>query len=402
MKKHNSTQNVTHSSYNNIIKEGSLDLWDLNEPSNFIKKQKNTKSSHFEKFVNHKQVTQTKYKPQLSLPSSNSMNSKSQKDPRAKRTKSVEKSSSSSYKISSSASSLPKKINPKPKKQNVSINVSISDYKNPDKVVKYIKNKCNEKSNGNKSSSNSQKIIEKKPNTKIEEIANNLYSKKTLSIDYELQRKIKQMKDEEQMKQELSECTFKPKLYTSNRNTNCKKINEENKKNIYEQQNKWLNAVNEKKEKNLEKQVDKELEKCSFNPKTTKMPNFNTSNYVNKNFVEKGLYYSKIKNAKRQSTEKLKRNNEKDFAKCYDERKKKEMIGNYNNNMNIINNNNLINNVNQKSQNVQNLKSNTPSEKQIEVVDDDFESKKEQLMKELHNWKSEDENNSEEQDDFFS
>ena len=78
------------------------------------------------------------------------------------------------------------------------------------------------------------------------------------------------------------------------------------------------------------------------------------------------------------------------------------MIGNYNNNLNIINNNNLINNVNQKSQNVQNLKSNTPSEKQIEVVDDDFESKKEQLMKELHNWKSEDENNSEEQDDFFS
>ena len=35
------------------------------------------------------------------------------------------------------------------------------------------------------------------------------------------------------------------------------------------------------------------------------------------------------------------------------------------------------------------------------VVDVDFEMKKEQLMKELHNWKNEDETGSEEQDDFF-
>ena len=34
-----------------------------------------------------------------------------------------------------------------------------------DEIIKYIKNKCNEKSNGNKSSSNSQKIIEKSSET---------------------------------------------------------------------------------------------------------------------------------------------------------------------------------------------------------------------------------------------
>ena len=38
---------------------------------------------------------------------------------------------------------------------------------------------------------------------------------------------------------------------------NFKKINNEE-NNLYDQQNKWLNAVNEKKEKNFEKKLNKE------------------------------------------------------------------------------------------------------------------------------------------------
>ena len=207
------------------------------------------------------------------------------------------------------------------------------------------------------------------------------------------------MKDEAQMKQELSECTFKPKLYTNNNNMNFKKINNEE-NNLYDQQNKWLNAVNEKKEKNFEKKLNKELEGCSFNPKITKMPNFNTTNIVNKKAVGRGLYYSKIRNAKRQSAEKQKRT-EKDFAKIYDERKKKEKETLTNvftvNQLNV----NHYSDSNSKSQLSNQKMSNPQSEKQMDVVDVDFEMKKEQLMKELHNWKNEDETGSEEQDDFF-
>ena len=57
---------------------------------------------------------------------------------------------------------------------------------------------------------------------------------------------------------------------------------------------------------------------------------------------------------------------------------------------------------NSKSQLSNQKMSNPQSEKQMDVVvDADFEMKKEQLMKELHNWKNEDETGSEEQDDFF-
>ena len=56
---------------------------------------------------------------------------------------------------------------------------------------------------------------------------------------------------------------------------------------------------------------------------------------------------------------------------------------------------------NSKSQLSNQKMSNPQSEKQMDVVDVDFEMKKEQLMKELHNWKNEDETGSEEQDDFF-
>ena len=388
MKKHNSSQNVAHSKYKNVFGEEPIDLWSFNEPS-MIKKSHNNKDNHFEKFVNRSKAT-NRYKPQLSLPNSNKVNEK-----KIIRTRSVERTTPS-YKITNSSSSLPKKVNTKPKRTN-NINVSISDYKNPDKVVKYIKNKCNEK---NITQHQPQKKVSKQKNKKIEEISNNLYNKKTLSIDYELQRKIKQMKDEAQMKQELSECTFKPKLYTNNNNMNFKKINNEE-NNLYDQQNKWLNAVNEKKEKNFEKKMNKELEGCSFNPKITKMPNFNATNIVNKNAVERGLYYSKIRNAKRQSAEKQKRN-EKDFAKIYDERKKKEKEALTNvftvNQLNV----NHYSDSNSKSQLSNQKMSNPQSEKQMDVVvDADFEMKKEQLMKELHNWKNEDETGSEEQDDFF-
>ena len=131
------------------------------------------------------------------------------------------------------------------------------------------------------------------------------------------------------------------------------------------------------------------------------MPNFNSTNIVNKNAVERGLYYSKIRNAKRQSAEKQKRN-EKDIAKIYDERKKKEKETLTNvftvNQLNV----NHYSDSNSKSQLSNQKMSNPQSEKQMDVVvDADFEMKKEQLMKELHNWKNEDETGSEEQDDFF-
>lgn len=465
MKKHNSSENVRKTNKENEI---IVDLWDLNSYGvtnrNINKSNKHTST------------------PSITSASSNTKHYHHS----IKRTKSVDKSNQNKYHSNNNnnnnncnsnsnsaikkqrpCTSLPKHISSK-KQSNMksNFNISLSDFNNPDNVVKYIKHKCIDNTNtnnnnkprikdydnfpltNNNNDNTTNRLKQKhirKSSQEIQTISNNLYNKKTVSSNYQLQQKMKKISDNKKQEEELSECTFKPKLYSNNQkrksNNNEQQLNSNQ---IYEQQNKWLNIINEKKEKKYEMKQLKELEHCSFNPKTTKMPNFNKGNYVNKTNVEKELYYSKLK---RVSQDKMKLNEkEKDFAKCYDQRKKKENLIKQNNlqkdncvysapqyykelqpntdaNSNNISSNCSRKEVGFKSSQMSNvnldsvINSNSNNNNKItspyniignchvinsnnNQIDYDFEMKKEMLMKDLHDWKND--NEEDEEDDFFS
>ena len=465
MKKHNSSENVRKTNKENEI---IVDLWDLtsygisnkniNKSNKYtitpsITSSSNTKQHHQHPIKRTKSVdksNQTKYHSNINttVPNSNNNNN-----------------NNSGIKKQRPCTSLPKHISSKKQSNPKSnFNISLSDFNNPDNVVKYIKHKCID-NNTNKPRikdydnfplTNNNDITTKlkpkhirKSSQEIQTISNNLYNKKTVSSNYQLQQKMKKISDNRKQEEELSQCTFKPKLYSNNQKRKSTNNDQQlNSNQIYEQQNKWLNIINEKKEKKFEMKQLKELEHCSFNPKTTKMPNFNKGNYVNKTNVEKELYYSKLK---RVSQDKMKLNEkEKDFAKCYDQRKKKENLIKQNNLQkdNVVysapqyykelqpntdaNSNNISSNCSRKevgfkssqmsnvnldsvinsNNNCYNNKISSPyninsncnvinsSNNNSNQIDYDFEMKKEMLMKDLHDWKND--NEEDEEDDFFS
>ena len=307
MRKHNSSENVRKTNKENEI---IVDLWDLNSYG-----------------ISNRNINKSNKHTTPSITSSS--NTKNHHP--IKRTKSVDKSNPTRYhsninttipnnnnnsgtKKQRPCTSLPKQINTKKQSNPKSnFNISLSDFNNPDNVVKYIKHKCidnkprvkdydNYPFTNNNNNDTTTKLKPKhirKSSQEIQTISNNLYNKKTVSSNYQLQQKMKKISDNKKQEEELSQCTFKPKLYSSNqkRKPNEQQLNPNvnNVGQLYEQQNKWLNTINEKKEKKYEMKQLKELEHCSFNPKTTKMPNFNKGNYVNKTNVEKELYHSKLK-----------------------------------------------------------------------------------------------------------
>ena len=212
------------------------------------------------------------------------------------------------------------------KEKKYSINANINNY-NPDQIINLVRKK-----NGiYKNFMNKNKKL-----TKAEKYAVNLAKKKTLSQDYELQKKIKEEQEIQKQKEEMSQCTFKPKLYKNKYNN--KKILYKNKstsninigKNIYDKQNIWMNKIQEKNKKNCEIKKNKEIENCTFIPRLSSMPNYNKKiiRITKREIIGEEEYYLKMKNARKLQEEKNKQNN---FAEKYDQRRKKKLVNSQNN-----------------------------------------------------------------------
>lgn len=218
-KKKNNTQMKKTKSFQ---ANNSFDLWNFGRETHF----ENCKGEEQEM---NKIEAYSKYKPQLSIPN---------------QFKKKKKNSISIVKQPIINTHMNKIQNNKQhsmtKRLNSNRSLDNSDY-HPDNMAVYIRNKCLKQTN-NLPTHNINKQKSKKSNKEIEAIGTNLYKKKIFSNDYETQKKIKQLADENISKQEMSQCTFKPKLYTSRL---YKKTNN-TKGNIYEQQSKWLESINSK------------------------------------------------------------------------------------------------------------------------------------------------------------
>ena len=199
-------------------------------------------------------------------------------------------------------------------------------------------------------------VVSKREIENAEKYTNNLYKKKIFTHNYELQNKLKKEKAQEEEKKELSQCTFKPKLYSNKYNTRIQsqKNNHKN-KSIYEKNSQWSNNLKEKKKKEIVKKMDKELQGCTFTPQISTLPKYiNKRNSVsNREIIGEENYYNKMKKARKIKEEKKKGN---DLIEKYDERmKKKDMLprsivtfGNFNLEKSemseeSLNNNNIIN-----------------------------------------------------------
>ena len=199
-------------------------------------------------------------------------------------------------------------------------------------------------------------VVSKREIENAEKYTNNLYKKKIFTHNYELQNKLKKEKAQEEEKKELSQCTFKPKLYSYKYNTRIQsqKNNHKN-KSIYEKNSQWSNNLKEKKKKEIVKKMDKELQGCTFTPQISTLPKYiNKRNSVsNREIIGEENYYNKMKKARKIKEEKKKGN---DLIEKYDERmKKKDMLprsivtfGNFNLEKSemseeSLNNNNIIN-----------------------------------------------------------
>ena len=170
-------------------------------------------------------------------------------------------------------------------------------------------------------------IVSKREIENAEKYTNNLYKKKIFTHNYELQNKLKKEKAQEEEKKELSQCTFKPKLYSNKYNTRIQsqKNNHKN-KSIYEKNSQWSNNLKEKKKKEIVKKMDKELQGCTFTPQISTLPKYiNKRNSVsNREIIGEENYYNKMKKARKIKEEKKKGN---DLIEKYDERmKKKDML----------------------------------------------------------------------------
>ena len=230
-------------------------------------------------------------------------------------------------KINNNYINKPKKNTSKEKK--FSINISLNNY-NPDKIINLVKQKSGIYNNY---------INKNKQLTKAEKYAVNLAKKKTLSQDYELQKKIKEEQEMQKQKEEMSQCTFKPKLYKNKYNN--KKILHKNKstdninigKNIYEKQNRWMNKIQEKNKKEFESKKNKEIENCTFIPQLCNMPNYNKKiiRITKREIIGEEEYYLKMKKARKLQEEKKRQNN---LVEKYDQRRKKKLINSKNNSIN--------------------------------------------------------------------
>lgn len=219
---HNNNNNAK--SIKSHQENNSFDLWNFQGQKKFDINQNDTRGE----IRQVQSYASSRYKPQLSMPS---------KPPKDNQQPINQSKREINKKPQIKQSSLPKK-----KVGNTSL--GIIDY-NPDSMVKYLKNKFKE-NNSQPNIEHSNQVNQKKQIKETDAIGNSLYQKKVLSNDYEMQKQIKKVADEEKTKQELSQCTFKPKLYSNQQYDKNKDEKEKETKNIYEKQSKWLDSVNTK------------------------------------------------------------------------------------------------------------------------------------------------------------
>lgn len=450
MKKHKSSD---FSNKNEIKDENiNINLWDFygleSKPQNYIYPYNNTntitnnnnKNSNKSKPITKKPniIQKLSYKRQNSLP--NRVSNKELKDKKNEIDLSKIEKKKTNKKLIASIDNYIDYNNIKNKYENISrknikkilslndpssrraISTENIDTKNPTIQNNKTKNKLKTKTNNN--------IKNSKPSN-IENFSNNLYKKKILSNDYELQNKIKKEQELKKQQEELSHCTFKPKLFPTKYNNNSKNkkpgLNKNknksainiNKNSLYEKQSQWLNKVQSKNKKQEQKKFDNEIKDCTFIPKLTSMPNYNkTQAKQNKNMREligEEKFYTKMKKARKIQEEK---NKGIDYTEKYNERlKKKEeslkvkgvMIGNEikekknelikienndkeNSNLStngIVSKNNSDYSLNKNNSDaIVNKVKNNNNINNNKSEEDEYNRKKKLLMNELHNWKN--------------
>ena len=252
---------------------------------------------------------------------------------------------------------------------NINNNFNIRNI-NHNKYNNYMKKKIELKLNQDnldKKQNRKKSEINKRTIENAEKYTNYLYKKKIFSHDYELQNKLKKEKEEKEAEKELSQCTFKPKLYANKYNNRIQSQKKMNKtKSIYEKNSLWSNKLKEKNEKERKLKINKEKEGCTFTPQISRLPKYNNKKNTisSREIIGEENYYNKMKKARKIIEEKKKGN---DLVEKYDERTKKKDIlprsivtfGNFNleksevleetgntNNVNIHNYNNInINNL---------------------------------------------------------
>ena len=252
---------------------------------------------------------------------------------------------------------------------NINNNFNIRNI-NHNKYNNYMKKKMELKLNQDnldKKQNRKKSEINKRTIENAEKYTNYLYKKKIFSHDYELQNKLKKEKEEKETEKELSQCTFKPKLYANKYNNRIQSQKKMNKtKSIYEKNSIWSNKLKEKNEKERKLKINKEKEGCTFTPQISRLPKYNNkkNSISSREIIGEENYYNKMKKARKIIEEKKKGN---DLVEKYDERTKKKDIlprsivtfGNFNleksevleetgntNNVNIHNYNNInINNL---------------------------------------------------------
>ena len=259
------------------------------------------------------------------------------------------------------------------KDNNIKKNLNIRNVRNTNHNLynNYIKKrkelKLSPEKNNNKQY-RKKSIVTRREIENAEKYTNNLYKRKIFTHNYELQNKLKKEKAQEEEKKELSQCTFKPKLYSNkyNNRIQSQKNNHKN-KSIYEKNSLWSNNLKEKKKKEIVKKMDKELQGCTFTPQISTLPKYiNKRNSIsNREIIGEENYYNKMKKARKIKEEKKKGN---DLIEKYDERMKKKdtlprsivTFGNFNLEKSEVSeestNNNNISNMNSSNINANNLK----------------------------------------------
>ena len=195
---------------------------------------------------------------------------------------------------------------------------------------KFNNNKTKKKIEQNVNNHNNRNSAKPKKNTSInkrrdiidaQRYTNYLSKKKIFTQNYELQNKLKKVKEEKDAEKEMLHCTFKPQLYSNKYNNKIQKNN--NNKSLYEKQSKWLNDIHKKNENEREKKKNKEIQGCTFNPKLSTLPKYNINSKTkisNRAQIVEENYYNKMKKARQISSEKNKTD---DLIEKYDERIKR-------------------------------------------------------------------------------
>ena len=153
-------------------------------------------------------------------------------------------------------------------------------------------------------------VVSKKSKLSAEKYTHNLAKKIIFTHNYELQDKLKKQREEKEVQEEMSQCTFKPKLYKNKYNKkNKSKKKDEKKQSLYEKQSQWLDGIQKKKDNEREKRINQEIQGCTFYPRLTSLPKYTNRKMkiTTRERIEEQNYYIKMKKVRQIEQEKNKK-----------------------------------------------------------------------------------------------